>query len=152
MASKVVPLTSLYQELQGVVHEAQPLLPASCLGKHVLGEYFECSALPTDAKTLQKQLEQAARLVGATVVQSVFHAFNPQGLSGVVVIAESHLAVHTWPEYKCASVDLYTCSNEIDPRPGFDFLKRCFGARRYDVLELPRGGSLSPAEPASSRD
>lgn len=88
-------------------------------------------------------MEEAARVVGATVVQSVFHQFNPQGLSGVVVIAESHLAIHTWPEFRCASVDLYTCSNEIDPRPGFDYLSDMFGARRVDVLSLPRGATLN---------
>lgn len=146
MANKVVPLSTLYQDLQGVVGECRPSPEAPCLGKHVLGEFFDCRNLPDDPQILQDLLEETARLVGATVVQSVFHHFNPHGLSGVVVIAESHLAVHTWPEFKCASVDLYTCSTEIDPRPGFDYLRRAFKSRRFDVLELPRGAALSPAD------
>lgn len=143
MASKVLPLSTLYQDLQGLVDDSRPQLPPVYLGRHVLGEYFDCDRLPTQPQILQKQLEDAARLIHATVVQSVFHEFNPYGLSGVVVIAESHLAIHTWPEHRCASVDLYTCSLEIDPRPAFEYLNRVFRAGRYDVLEIPRGAALA---------
>ena len=142
MNSKLVPFSGLYQDIQSTINDARPFLPPTQLGRHVLGEFFDCETLPNDVTTIQEQLEEAARIVGATIVQSVFHSFNPYGLSGVVVIAESHLAIHTWPEHRCASVDLYTCSNEIDPRPGFDYLREVFQAGRYDVLELPRGAGL----------
>jgi len=63
----------------------------------------------TDISLLKNNLEQAAKEAGATVVKTVLHQFNPQGLSGVVVIAESHIAIHTWPEYRYAALDIFTC-------------------------------------------
>ena len=54
-------------------------------------------------------MTEAAKTAGATVVKTVFHHFSPHGISGVVVIAESHLAVHTWPEHGYASIDIFTC-------------------------------------------
>ncbi|QDU62748.1 S-adenosylmethionine decarboxylase proenzyme precursor [Planctomycetes bacterium Pan216] len=118
--------------------DVQPL--PNHLGRHVLGEYFHCESLPDDTELLREQMESAARAIGATIVESVFHRFNPHGLSGVVVIAESHLAIHTWPEHRCASVDLFTCSTEIDPRAGFDYLREVFQASRFNIVVLPRGG------------
>ncbi len=87
-------------------------------------------------------MEEAARRVGATIVQSVFHRFNPYGLSGVVVVSESHLAIHTWPELRCASVDVFTCSTEIAPEIGFEYLGEQFQSNRYHVLRVPRGTGL----------
>ena len=63
----------------------------------------------TDISLLKNNLEQAAKEAGATVVKTVLHQFNPQGLSGLVVIAESHIAIHTWPEYRYAALDIFTC-------------------------------------------
>ena len=113
-----------------------------CLGKHILGEFFECANLPSDPDHLREQMENVAELIGATIVQSVFHEFNPHGLSGVVVIAESHLAIHTWPEYRCASVDLFSCSVSLDPLPGLKYLATEFQAAQNNVLEVPRGGRI----------
>ncbi len=79
-------------------------------GWHILLYLEGCAASLLENKTfLEKTLVDAATQAGAQVVQSVFHQFNPQGLSGVVVIAESHVAVHTWPEHGHASIDIFTC-------------------------------------------
>jgi S-adenosylmethionine decarboxylase proenzyme len=115
------------------------------LGTHVLGEFFDCENLPNDVPTIQEHMENAARLIGATIVQSVFHEFSPYGLSGVVVIAESHLSVHTWPEYRCACVDVFTCSSELRPQPAFEHLKEVFRAGTCTVVEVTRGGERAPA-------
>jgi spermidine synthase len=80
----------------------------------------------------------AALKAGATVINSTFHHFSPYGVSGVVVIQESHLAIHTWPEYGYAAVDLFTCG-EMDAWISFDYLKECFGAKNYSALEMKRG-------------
>lgn len=114
------------------------------LGTHVLGEFFDCECLPNDVATIQEHMETAARAIGATIVESVFHEFNPYGLSGVVVIAESHLSVHTWPEFRCACVDVFTCSTSLNPKLAFDYLKGVFQAGTSTVVELPRGGERSP--------
>ena len=80
----------------------------------------------------------AAEHVGATVVGEVFHRFSPQGVSGSVVIAESHLSIHTWPETGYVAVDIYTCGG-LDPRPGFRHLGRVLDARTCRVQEIVRG-------------
>ena len=132
----------LYESLSDVVARHEGPLPRGALGSHLLGEYFDCSDLPEEADLLQWQMEETARRIGATIVRSVFHRFNPHGLSGVVVIAESHLAIHTWPEHRCASVDLFTCDDSLDIATGFRFLRDQFGAGRHHVVRIPRGTGL----------
>ena len=82
--------------------------------------------------------------MGATVINSTFDHFSPFGVSGVVVIQESHLAIHMWPEYGYAAVDLFTCG-DIDSWISFDALKEVFQAKYYSAVELRRG-SLSLLE------
>lgn len=80
----------------------------------------------------------AAEAIGATVVGHTFHKFSPQGVSGSVVIAESHLSIHTWPENGYVSVDIYTCGG-LNPRDGFEHLAGALGAASYRVQEILRG-------------
>jgi len=110
------------------------------LGRHLLVEYYECDPrVLNDCDALRAALEEAAEAVGACIVQSAFHRFNPHGISGVVVISESHLAVHTWPEYGYAAVDLFTCGTRADPWKAFDLLKQRLRSGRARGRELKRG-------------
>ncbi len=110
------------------------------LGRHVLTEYYGCDPRILDDEVLLKEImEEAARRSGATIVKSVFHRFSPYGVSGVVVIAESHLSIHTWPEFGYASVDLYTCGETVDPWVAFEYLKTHLRAKTATTLELKRG-------------
>jgi S-adenosylmethionine decarboxylase proenzyme len=84
-------------------------------------------------------MKQAAIECGATIVSSTFHTFNPHGVSGVVVIAESHLAIHTWPEYGYAAVDVFTCGETVDPHVANDTLKESLKAKTVKIMELKRG-------------
>ncbi|MDQ8204209.1 adenosylmethionine decarboxylase [Pelagicoccus sp. SDUM812003] len=87
---------------------------STALGTHILLELENCpDELLLDAEKLEETLVAAATDAGAHVVKSVFHQFNPHGLSGVVVIAESHIAVHTWPEYAYAAIDIFTCGDAV---------------------------------------
>ena len=74
-----------------------------------------------------------------TVVAKQFHQFEPWGLSGVMLVKESHISVHTWPEHQCACVDVFSCSEDMDPTPAFDYLREAFGAQAVDVQEIQRG-------------
>lgn len=115
------------------------------LGRHILVEFNSCNAeILNDVSAIEKAMVEAAQTAGATVINSTFHHFSPWGVSGVVVIQESHFAIHTWPEYRYASVDLFTCGDSVDPWVSFDFLKKAFQAN-YSALELNRG-SLSVIE------
>ena len=84
-------------------------------------------------------MKNAAIACGATIVNSVFHTFNPHGVSGVVVIAESHLAIHTWPEYSFAAIDVFTCGQSIDPWLAIRQLKKYFKAKSIKTIEFKRG-------------
>jgi S-adenosylmethionine decarboxylase len=81
-------------------------------GQHLLAEYHGCNVeVLDDLKRIESLLNEAARAAQTKVVASVFRPFDPQGVSGVVVIEESHLSIHTWPEFGYASVDFYTCGS-----------------------------------------
>ena len=81
----------------------------------------------------------AAKMAGATVVQTCFHKFSPHGLSGVVVIAESHLAVHTWPEHNAMCLDLFSCSDKINAQIAIDFIAAEIQAGKVDRRTVTRG-------------
>jgi spermidine synthase len=109
------------------------------LGNHILVEFMNCDPhIMNDVAQIEKDMVEAAQVAGATVINSTFHHFSPFGVSGVVVIQESHLAIHTWPEYGYAAVDLFTCG-EMDAWISFDRLKDCFKAKSYSALEMKRG-------------
>lgn len=110
------------------------------LGKHLLVEYYDCD-VETLKNTLliEKYMIEAAEAAKATIVKSVFHTFNPWGVSGVIVIEESHLTIHTWPEYKYAAVDLFTCGDMLYPLAAFTLLKMKLKAERFDLKKMLRG-------------
>lgn len=112
---------------------------SNALGNHILVEFMGCDPhIMNDVSSIERDMVGAAQKAGATVINSTFHHFSPYGVSGVVVIQESHLAIHTWPEYGYAAVDLFTCG-EMDAWISFDYLKECFGAKQYSALEMKRG-------------
>jgi len=111
------------------------------LGRHILVEFLNCKAdVLNDVTVIEKAMVEAAQIAGATVINSTFHHFSPYGVSGVVVIQESHLAIHTWPEYRYAAVDLFTCGDTVDPWVSFEHLKKVFDAS-YSALEMNRGAT-----------
>jgi len=110
------------------------------LGRHLLVEYYDCDVDVLDSvETIREAMTNAAEMAGATIVSDTFHHFSPYGVSGVVVIAESHLAIHTWPEHKFAAVDLFTCGDDVDPWIGFYHLKDILKSKYFTVMEMRRG-------------
>ena len=110
------------------------------LGKHLIVEFHGCDpAVLNDPETCQSHFLEAVRLSGATIIQPFFHQFSPHGVSGVVVIAESHFSVHTWPEYGYCAVDIFTCGEEIRSDAALDHLRRALRAGHYSVVEFKRG-------------
>ena len=109
------------------------------IGRHLIAEYYECRRETLDeVSTVKQAMLDAAHAVGATVLGESFHQFEPHGVSGTVVIAESHLSVHTWPENGYVAVDIYTCGG-LDPRIGFELLAERLGAKGCRVQEIVRG-------------
>jgi S-adenosylmethionine decarboxylase proenzyme len=110
------------------------------LGRHILAEYYDCDCeVLNDLQAVEQHMNEAAVFSGATIVQSAFHRFSPHGVSGVVIISESHLAVHTWPEYGYAAVDLFTCGDTVDPWKAHALLAQRFASSRTATREVLRG-------------
>jgi len=112
----------------------------NALGKHLLLELKDCDKeVLNDLDFIRGALLAAASKCGATALGESFHQFSPQGVSGVVVIAESHLFVHTWPEYAYAAVDIFTCGNSVQPEKAAELLIEKLGANNHSIIEVQRG-------------
>jgi len=109
------------------------------LGIHYMAEFYQCDRrVIDDIDFIEKKMLEAAELTGATVISPFFHKFSPQGVSGIIVIAESHFAIHTWPEYSFAAVDLFSCGN-FDCLGAFNFLKKAMKCEKLQVSSVKRG-------------
>jgi S-adenosylmethionine decarboxylase len=112
----------------------------NALGRHLLMELEDCNEETlNDLETLKAAMLTAADEAGATVMGESFHRFAPHGISGVVVIAESHLFIHTWPEYGYAAADIFTCGTTVQPEKAAEILVEKLGARKHSIQEIPRG-------------
>lgn len=112
----------------------------NALGRHILAEFYECDAdILNDVQRIENYMKRAALECGATIVSSTFQTFNPHGVSGVIVIAESHLAIHTWPEYGYAAVDVFTCGETVDPAVANEALKEYLKAKKVTTVQVNRG-------------
>jgi S-adenosylmethionine decarboxylase len=110
------------------------------MGRHVIAELWGCEAdRLNDFRGIEKIMVNAALEAGAEVREVAFHKFAPQGVSGVVIISESHLTIHSFPEHGYASIDVYTCGDRIDPNVACDFITESLGATRVESIEVPRG-------------
>ncbi len=108
-------------------------------GKHILMDISGCKPeLLNDLTFLKQLLVEAAERANATVLNVAFHHFTPQGVSGVVVISESHLSIHTWPEAGYAAVDFYTCG-DINPKAACKYIARFLNANCVQITEIRRG-------------
>jgi len=124
----------------------------NALGRHLLLELFDCAPDAIDSlEAVKGALVEAARRAQATIVDVVFHEFNPFGISGVVVIAESHLSIHTWPEYRYAAVDIFSCGDVLKPEVAASYLVEQFAAERTSVVEMQRGMFLQAGGLLSNR-
>lgn len=110
------------------------------LGRHLLGEFHGCDReLLNRPEHIRAALLAAVDSSGATPIHDFVHMFTPHGVTGIVVIAESHFAIHTWPEYGFAAVDLFTCGDSVDPWAAFEHLAKALRAGTHSVVEMRRG-------------
>jgi len=92
-----------------------------------------------DLSSLKSVLLKAAKESGATILGESFHHFSPHGVSGVIIIAESHIFIHTWPECGYAAVDIFTCGNTVKPEKAAEVVIKGLGSKNHSILEVPRG-------------
>ncbi len=109
------------------------------LGRHVIIELWGCNNSINDAGQVRTAMIDAVNAASATLLSLNVHTFSPHGVTGVAVLSESHLSVHSWPEYGYVAADVFTCGDTTEPRAAADVLRRAFGSTRCDVKELRRG-------------
>lgn len=110
------------------------------LGHHYIVEASGCDPeIISSVAKVQQILVKAAEIAGAKVWAVSFSRFPPSGVSGVVVISESHISTHTWPEYGYGALDFYTCGDTVDPEKGLFYAVEKFGASSSHITEITRG-------------
>ena len=123
------------------------------LAHHTLLELYDCNpGLLKHSRQVRKLLCEAVRHGGGTIVKTVFHNFSPYGVSGVVVITESHVTIHTWPEHGYAAVDIFSCSKKLDHSAIRAYLKKALHSGSVSGQTFIRGSSPKSARlPARQR-
>lgn len=117
------------------------------LGYHVIAELGQCNTeLLTDLSFIQTTVESAVLKAGATIINSHFHKFSPIGVSGVILLSESHASIHTWPDRGYASIDIYTCGDHVDPRVAYEHIANCLQSAHTKVKYIQRGIENTPQE------
>ena len=113
--------------------------PVSTVGTHLLAEMWDAPAdFLNDADALKAVLCEAVEAGGATLIDACVHRFVPHGVTGTATLAESHIAIHTWPEANYAAVDVFMCGRG-DARRALAYLREKIGPERVEVMELRRG-------------
>jgi len=114
------------------------------LGRHLILEAWGCCKEIIDSVDAVKSiLVKATESTNATLVDVVCHRFSPYGVTGVAILAESHISVHTWPEHGYAAVDVFICGNTVNPQNAASFIAQAFYAQETSLMELERGNFLS---------
>lgn len=122
-----------------VIHTVD-LKKTTVLGNQLIVELYGCDReCIDDVCAIEQVMLDAARAAHTTIVEHRFHKFSPQGVSGVVILQESHLAIHTWPEFGYCAIDAFTCGEAADPLAAVELLKNAFKATSTRIFEVERG-------------
>ena len=110
------------------------------LGFQTIIDFYGCNTEKINSTDfIEDVLKKAAKKMNLTVVKSTIHSFSPIGVSGVIVIQESHLAIHTWPEYNYVALDFFTCNKAYELTDGINWLKEMFEAKKMEIVSEKRG-------------
>lgn len=110
------------------------------LGTQYIVELNQCNAqILDDPERIGQIMLEAAKAAKATIIQQFFHHFSPHGVSGTIVIAESHINIHTWPEHQYAAVDIFTCGDSLDANKAISVLESKLTAKNCTISEIRRG-------------
>ena len=129
----------------------------SFLGQHCILELYECNELKlNDEVFIRHTIALAAKVAGATLLNLITHRFEPQGVTGLALLAESHISIHTWPESSYAAVDVFTCGNHTMPERACEVIYKELSARHFSLKSFQRqtpdvlGNNLRRPNPITS--
>jgi S-adenosylmethionine decarboxylase len=120
------------------------------LASHIIGELFSTSENIDNLKFIKKVLIEAAKKAGLTILNSKFHRFKPQGVSGFIMISESHLSIHTWPESGYVAIDVFTCGEPSQCRTAYEYIVSMLKPSYHTEIEIKRGRFNEHKEPEKS--
>lgn len=110
------------------------------IGRHLILELWGCDTHQINSiETIERAITETIEACGATLLDLRVYPFTPQGVTGVAILSESHLMIHTWPEHGYAAVDVFTCGMHTDPSKAVPVLRRHFLPERVQVMEMNRG-------------
>ena len=120
------------------------------IGSHCILEMYDCpEGLLNDPVFIAQAVREASIEAGSTLLEEVRHAFEPQGVTALALLAESHISVHTWPESGYAAADVFTCGEQAEPEKACEFLVRKLQARHYSLRRIERGANAPDIRPAA---
>ena len=115
------------------------------LGVHLIMEFYDCNPnLLEKAEVVEKALLKAAREAGLTIIGVKSHQFNPRGATSMVIVGESHLSIHSWPEYGFAALDIFVCGKNPAAKKAAKILIEEFKPGRVEILKMVRGKISNP--------
>lgn len=110
---------------------------SSAIGTHIIADLYACKKLDNNA-FVKDILLRSAKISRGTVLHTKFHNFRPQGMTGYILLAESHISIHTWPETGYAAVDVFTCGEAMDPKSTAEFICEKLGASEIQLNTIKR--------------
>jgi len=113
-------------------------IPNKHLGVHFIAEFWEGKIIE-DQKEVERILMQAAKKARSTTISVASHKFSPHGITAFVLLAESHLSLHSWPEKNYLAIDVFTCGHKTQPQKALEYLKEVYQPKRVEVREIKRG-------------
>jgi S-adenosylmethionine decarboxylase len=109
------------------------------LGIHLIADFFKCdTSVINNAESVEKIMTESVKISGATMIKPFFHRFSPQGISGIIVVAESHFAIHTWPEHSAAAVDIFSCG-DFNYFDALIYIKNSIKSEENSIMHIYRG-------------
>ncbi|MEM7155958.1 MAG: adenosylmethionine decarboxylase [Myxococcota bacterium] len=119
------------------------------IGSHYILDMYDCpSEVIDDLERVQAALRQAAEVARSTLLGETAHRFEPQGVTALGLLAESHISVHTWPELNYAAADVFSCGEHARPELACAYLAKALRAGRHEIRRVARGEHVSPSRPA----
>jgi S-adenosylmethionine decarboxylase len=134
-------LTQTKRSIHWIIDSKNLFLPKrkKYAGIHLIADFWGGKAIESEEE-LKALLERTVKAANANSLKSIVYKFNPQGITGVVLLAESHISIHTWPEFNYAAIDIFTCGDKTRPDKALEFLKSELNPKKVIIKRIKRGG------------
>lgn len=100
--------------------------------------------VPENEQELREILKKAAEVVGSKPINTITYKFSPQGIAGLILIAELHISIYSWPEYNYTAMDIFTCGTHTNPEKALKHLQKSFNAQRIETKQIKQGQKTYP--------